>query len=147
MHFSARLHWRFLSRIHKQQIQHGNIFTGVPIRKINDLVHTKLDVSFDYDKQWMYGEEWVTLEPHFYPTDSLTLDAKGMDIKEIAMLKGNSKTPLKYAYDSMQLRITLDKTYKEGEKYTLYLKYISRPNEVKLPGSAAITGCKRIVFY
>jgi len=114
--------------------------------KINDLVHTKLAVSFDYDKQWLYGEEWITLEPHFYPTDSLTLDAKGMDIKEIAMLKGNSKTPLKYAYDSMQLRITLDKTYKEGEKYTLYLKYISRPNEVKLPGSAAITEAKGLYF-
>ena len=80
--------------------------------KINDLVHTKLDVSFDYDKSWMYGKEWVTLHPHFYPTDSLTLDAKGMEIKEIAMVKGNSKTPLKYSYDSMQLKITLDKKYK-----------------------------------
>ena len=34
--------------------------------RINDLVHTKLDVSFDYDKAWMYGKEWVTLHPHFY---------------------------------------------------------------------------------
>ena len=58
----------------------------------------------------MYGKEWVTLHPHFYPTDSLTLDAKGMEIKEIALMKGSSKIPLKYSYDSMQLRITLDKT-------------------------------------
>ena len=87
--------------------------------RINDLVHTKLAVKFDYAKQWMYGQEWVTLQPHFYPTDSLTLDAKGMDIKEISMLNGKSKTPLKYSYDSMQLKIWLDKTYKGGEKYTL----------------------------
>ena len=33
--------------------------------KINDLVHTKLDVSFDYNKAWMYGKEWVTLTPSF----------------------------------------------------------------------------------
>ena len=84
--------------------------------RINDLVHTKLSVKFDYQKQWMYGEEWVTLQPHFYPTDSLTLDAKGMEIKEIALIKGKSKIPLKYSYDSLQLRITLDKTYKGGEK-------------------------------
>ena len=114
--------------------------------RINDLVNTKLSVSFDYDKQWLYGEEWVTLEPHFYPTDSLTLDAKGMDIKEIALMKSNSKIPLKYAYDSMHLRITLDKTYKGGEKYTLYLKYISKPNDLKLPGSAAITDAKGLYF-
>jgi aminopeptidase N len=48
--------------------------------KINDLVHTKLNVSFDYDKAQMEGEAWVSLKPHFYPTDSLSLDAKQMEI-------------------------------------------------------------------
>jgi len=78
--------------------------------RINNLVHTKLDVRFDYANAWMYGKEWLTLKPHFYPTDSLTLDAKGMEIKEIAMMKGNSKSPLKYTNDGMQLKISLDKT-------------------------------------
>lgn len=114
--------------------------------RINDLVHTKLSVKFDYDKQWMYGEEWVTLQPHFYTTDSLTLDAKGMDIKEIAILKGNKKIPLKFSYDSSQLKITLDKPYIRDEKYTVYLNYISRPNEVKEHGSAAISDAKGLYF-
>lgn len=114
--------------------------------RINDLVHTKLDVSFDYDKAWMYGKEWVTLHPHFYPTDSLTLDAKGMEIKEIALMKGNSKVPLKYSYDSLQLRITLDKVYRKGENYTIYINYVSRPNELKEQGSAAITDAKGLYF-
>lgn len=55
--------------------------------KINDLVHTKLDVRFDYKKCYLYGQEWVTLHPHFYPTDTLTLDAKGMDIHQVALHK------------------------------------------------------------
>jgi len=114
--------------------------------KINDLVHTKLEVSFDYDKQWMYGKERVTLKPHFYPTDSLRLDAKGMEIKEISLVKGSSKIPLKYTYDSMQLNITLDKIYKNNEKYTVYINYISRPNELKVHGSAAITDAKGLYF-
>jgi aminopeptidase N len=122
-----------------------NVYRGT-YPKINDLFHTKLAVSFDYNKQWMYGQEWVTLQPHFYPTDSLTLDAKGMEIKEIAIIKGKSKVPLKYSYDSLQLRITLDKTYKEGEKYIIYLNYISKPNEVKEHGSAAITDAKGLYF-
>ena len=114
--------------------------------KINDLVHTKLDVRFDYDKAWMYGKEWLTAKPHFYPTDSLTLDAKGMDIKEVAIMKGASKSVLKYDYDGMELRIKLDRTYKGGENYTVYIDYTSKPNEVKVKGSAAINDAKGLYF-
>lgn len=114
--------------------------------KINALVHTKLDVSFDYGKQWMYGKEWVTLQPYFYDTDSLTLDAKGMEIKEISLVKNKTKVPLKYTYDDQQLRIKLDKMYKGGEKYTVYIDYISKPNERESEGSAAITGAKGLYF-
>ncbi len=114
--------------------------------RINDLVHTKLEVNFDYDKSWMYGKEWVTLHPHFYPTDSLTLDAKGMEIKDLSLMKGNTKSPLKYDYDGIQLRIKLDKMYKAGENYTLYINYISKPNELKTEGSAAITDAKGLYF-
>src|SRR5215212_7118969 len=76
--------------------------------RINDLVHTKLDVKFDYDKSYLYGKAWITLHPHFYSTDSLLLDAKGMDIKEVALMKGKIKSPLKYSYDSLFLNITLN---------------------------------------
>ena len=114
--------------------------------KINDLVHTKLDVQFDYDKQWLYGKEWVTLHPHIKQTDSLSLDAKGMDVKEVAIVKGNSKSPLQYQYDGMTLRIRLDKMYKPAENYTIYLNYISKPNEIKVKGSAAITDAKGLYF-
>ncbi|MEP6616978.1 MAG: M1 family metallopeptidase [Ginsengibacter sp.] len=114
--------------------------------KINDLVHTKLDVKFDYDKSWMYGKAWITLHPHFYPTDSLILDAKGMDIKEVTMLKGSSKTPLKMIYNGMQMRVTLDRTYKGAENYTIYIEYISKPNDLKVHGSAAILDAKGLYF-
>ena len=114
--------------------------------RINDLVHTKLDVKFDYDKSYLYGKEWLTLQPHFYPTDSLLLDAKGMEIKELAMIRGTVKTPLKYTYDGMQVNIKLDKTYKGGEKYTLYFDYVSKPDELKVEGSAAITDAKGLYF-
>ena len=114
--------------------------------KINDLVHTKLDVKFDYTKAWMYGKEWLTLKPHFYSTDSLTLDAKGMEIKEIAIMKGTSRSPLKYNYDGWQLKISLDKTYKAGENYTIYIDYTSKPNDVKVKGSAAINDAKGLYF-
>jgi aminopeptidase N len=114
--------------------------------KINDLVHTKLDVKFDYDKSYLYGKAWITLHPHFYPTDSLLLDAKGMDIKEVALMKGASKSPLKYSYDGMMLNITLNKMYKAAEMYTVFIEYVSKPNELKVKGSAAITDAKGLYF-
>ncbi len=114
--------------------------------RINNLLHTKLDVRFDYDKAWMYGKEWLTLQPHFYPTDSLLLDAKGMEIKELSVIKGTVKTPLKYTYDGMQLKIKLDRTYTAKEKYTLYFDYISKPNDLNLKGSVAIAGAKGLYF-
>lgn len=115
--------------------------------KINDLVHTKLDVRFDYKKCFMYGKEWVTLHPHFYPTDTLRLDAKGMDIKEIAIVKNGKNIPLKYQYqDSLSLAIHLDKKYHSNESYTIYIDYTSKPNELKTKGSAAINDAKGLYF-
>jgi len=114
--------------------------------KINSVVHTKLDVKFNFDSATMNGNEWLTLQPTFYPTDSVRLDAKGMTIKEVSLFNAGVKTKLKYDYDGMQLNIKLNKTYKGGEKYTLYFEYISRPNELESEGSAAITDAKGLYF-
>lgn len=113
---------------------------------INDLVHTKLDAKFDYSKSQLIGNAWITLKPHFYATDSLLLDAKGMEIKQVAIQKGGKNVPLKYKYDGMQLNIDLDKAYKGGEKYTVYIDYIAKPDEYKAQGSAAITDAKGLYF-
>lgn len=113
---------------------------------INDLVHTKMDVRFDYTKAWLYGKTWITLKPHFYPTDSLELDAKGMEIKEVALISGTQKQKLTYKYDGKFLRIRLNKTYTANEKYTVYVDYIAKPNELEVEGSAAITDAKGLYF-
>src|SRR5688572_30940174 len=115
-------------------------------KKINNLIHTKLDAKFDYSKSYLYGKVWLTLKPHFYPTDSLLLDAKGMDIKQIAMVKGGKNTPLKFAYDGLQANIVLDKTYKATENYTIYIDYTAKPDEFQAKGSAAITDAKGLYF-
>lgn len=114
--------------------------------KINNLVHTRLDAKFDYEKSYLNGKVWITLEPHFYATDSLQLDAKGMNIYQVAIVKAGKNIPLKYEYDSLFLNIRLDKTYKKGERYTVYIDYTAKPNEFKANGSAAITDAKGLYF-
>lgn len=114
--------------------------------RINDLVHTKLDAKFDYQKQQLNGKTWITLKPHFYPTDSLRLDAKGMDVHEVAMVNGAKNSPLKYNYDGLFLTINLGKAYRATEQYTVYISYTAKPNEFKTKGSAAITDAKGLYF-
>ncbi len=114
--------------------------------KFNDLVHTKLDVSFDYANSWMYGKAWITLHPHFYATDSLQLDAKAMNISEVSLVKAGKRIPLKYSYDSLSLFITLDRMYKGGENYTVFIKYIAKPDDAGLRKKAAAFESKGLNF-
>jgi aminopeptidase N len=114
--------------------------------KINSLVHTKLDARFDYDKSYLYGKAWLTLEPHFYPTDSLRLDAKGMDIKKVSLFNAGKTKDLAYKYADNFLDITLDKVYKKGQRYTVHIEYTAKPNEFKTKGSAAINDAKGLYF-
>src|SRR5579872_518010 len=114
--------------------------------KYDDLVNTKLEVRFDYDKSYMYGKAWITLKPHFYPTDTVALDAKGMDIHSVAIDNDGKTSPLKYDYDGMILRVHLDRIYKYTEKYTVFVDYTAKPNELKVKGSAAITDAKGLYF-
>jgi len=110
--------------------------------RVNDLVHTKLKVGFDYAKRHLIGEAWITLEPHFYNVSELELDAKAMLIHKVTR-KGKD---LKYEYDGSKLKINLANVYGKGEQYTVYIKYTARPEEVKQEGSAAITDAKGLYF-
>ncbi|NCI47177.1 M1 family aminopeptidase [Sediminibacterium soli] len=120
-------------------------YRAVPT-KINDLVHTKLDASFDYGKSYLNGRVWITLKPHFYPTDSLQLDAKGMNINKVELVKNGKNIPLKYRYDSLFLDVKLDKTYLRDESYVVYIDYTAKPDEFRSEGSVAITDAKGLYF-
>ena len=112
----------------------------------HDLIDTKLEANFDMSKAFMYGKVWLSLKSHFYASNELVLDAKGMEIKEIAIQKRGSKTNLKYDYDGLLLKITLDKVYKGGEAFIIYISYTAKPNEFKTKGSLAITNAKGLYF-
>lgn len=107
-----------------------------------DLIHTKLEVKFDWNKSWMYGKATLTAKPHFYASDSLFLDAKGMQINTVTT--GSQK--LNFKYDGNKLRIQLDKVYKRNEKFQVVIDYIAKPDERKTSGSDAITSDKGLYF-
>ncbi len=112
----------------------------------HDLLHTKLEVSFDWANQHLLGTATLTLKPYFYTQDSVHLDAKGFDIKEVALLEAGKKTALKYAYDQKILGIKLPKPLTRNDKFTLHIQYVAKPNDLPKGGSAAITEDKGLYF-
>ena len=110
--------------------------------KVTVLEHTKLNVSFNFKEKQLNGEAWLTLQPHFYETNKVALDAKAMVIHSVQL--NNAELP--YNYDGLKLLIDLPKKYKKEEKYTLYIKYTARPEKVKQKGSSAITQAKGLYF-
>jgi len=122
-----------------------SIYRATPT-KTHDLVHTKLEVSFDYGKRYLYGKEWITLKPHFYESDSLKLDAKGMEFKEISIVDGKKSIPLQYKYDNEELSIALNRKYKNTEKYTIFINYTAKPEELKSKAGESIVDSKGLYF-
>ena len=110
--------------------------------KINNLIHTKLKVDFNFEKSQLNGEAWITLTPHFYPTSKLTLDAKSFKINEIKV----NNTKAEFNYTDNELTIELGKTFKKGEEYIVYINYIARPEEVTQKGSVNIKEAKGLYF-
>ncbi len=113
----------------------------------HDLLHTTLRVSFDWSKSQMTGEATLKLTPYFYPSSMVTLDARGFDLREVALLQaGGDKIPLTYDYDQEKLSINLNREYKRGEEYSLLISYTAKPNDLPEGGSVAIENNKGLYF-
>ena len=115
--------------------------------RINDLVHTKLNVSFDWEKKHLLGEATLDFKPYFHAQNSVTIDAKGFDIHQIALVNLNgTKTDLKYTYNDLQISIDLERFYNRNEIYTLYINYTAKPDDLLIEGGDAITDAKGLYF-
>ena len=110
--------------------------------KTHNLIHTKLKVDFNFSRQELNGEAWITAKSHYYSTNSFILDAKAMIIHAVRM---NDK-PLVYQYDSQQIQIELPEVFGKDQAFTIYVKYTARPEKVQQNGSAAITDAKGLYF-
>lgn len=108
----------------------------------NDLLHVKLDLRFNWEKEQVLGKATLKLKPYFYPASSVTLDAKGFEIQKITFEGSNQ--PLKYTYENDQIVIQLGRLFTRNEQYSIYIEYVAQPAETG--GSAAITSNQGLFF-
>lgn len=117
-----------------------------------DIIHTKLEVGFDWEKQYLYGKATITLKPYFRPVKEFLLDAKGFDIKEVSLFSkanvpfSNPTKTLTYRYDQNQLSILLDKEYERKDTLKIFINYVAKPNERETKSGNAISSDKGLYF-
>ncbi|MEZ4878535.1 MAG: M1 family metallopeptidase [Chitinophagales bacterium] len=95
-----------------------------------DLIHTKLAVEPIIKNQTVEGKATITLKPHFYNQNELILDAKFMEIHDIGIKKNGLLIPLSYSYDTMQIKIILDKTYSKNDTIKIVIDYTAQPYKI-----------------
>lgn len=107
-----------------------------------DLIHTKLDLRFDWEKEQVLGKATLTIRPYFYSTDRVVLDAKNFKFHRIQFEGQNS--PLKYDYDGQQVSIDLGGKFNRTQEFKLYIEYTATPKETS--GSSAISSNRGLFF-
>ncbi len=116
--------------------------------RTNDLLHTSLDLSFDWENETVNGTAQLKVKPYFYPTHTLELDAKGFEIQSVSLLPSGPASragkSLSYEYDGKKLSIQLDREYTRDQTYELEIKYTAHPKAEG--GSAAINSDKGLYF-
>ncbi|MEM6770213.1 MAG: M1 family metallopeptidase, partial [Bacteroidota bacterium] len=112
-------------------------------KRTHDLLHTRLDLRFNWEKEQVIGVATLKLTPLFKPSNELVLDAKGFTFNSI---KTDTGKTLSYDYggEKQHVTIALDREYKRGEEYTLVIDYVATPEQSG--GSAAITSDKGLFF-
>jgi aminopeptidase N len=105
-----------------------------------DLLHTKLDLRFDWNNEQVLGKATLRFKPYFYPTSTVTLDAKGFEFHKV-QLAGKD---LKYNYDGKKITVQLGKEYTRKEELELFFDYTASPSAEG--GSAAISSDKGLYF-
>lgn len=122
-----------------------NIYRG-SYSRINDIISTRLDLSFSWDSAYVYGKATINAKPYFYSSDELTLDANGFKINNIFLISKDDRQPLRYTYNGKKLNIKLDKTYTRAQIYTIYIDYVAMPNKLKIGEDIASAGDRGLYF-
>lgn len=133
---------------------------------ICDLVHTKLEVDFDWTYSRLNGKATIELKPHFYPTNMCYLNARGMDIKSVKLFEivtANQSQTVKgqkapaavqklvpaqssFKYENDSIKINLGREFTNKENFIVEVVYVSKPDELKEGGSNAISSDKGLYF-
>ncbi len=108
-----------------------------------DLIHTSLDLSFDWLKESVMGTATLKLTPLFYTQTDLQIDAVNFDIHQ---LKVNGQIVTTYTNADNKIDITLPRPYKKEEELKVEINYTAYPTASRNFKGEAITSDRGLFF-
>lgn len=125
----------------------GGVSNKLPIyresyKRVNDLTHTKLEVSFDWAKEEVIGQAELSFQA-IRPNQLLELHAQNFILNDVSL---NGRKLNNFSYDDQVIKIPLDKTYKRGDTFKVSIDYVARPSIGPKSGSSAIASDQGLFF-
>lgn len=120
--------------------------------RVWDIVHSAVALRFNYAKRTADGVAKLNIRPYLQAPDTLVLDAKGMKIDEVSLMREGAPVadPLRFSYDSLQLKIDVRGqnfgTISAPQAREFVIKYTAMPYRAKAGGSAAISEDRGLYF-
>lgn len=115
-------------------------------RRDFDLLHTELDLEFDWERQAVLGKARLRLKPYFYPQKIVSLDAKDYEVGPVYLVEGKELSKLSYRYDEKRLEVYLPKELSAADTVEIEINYTAFPERNAGNGSQAITDTKGLYF-
>lgn len=114
----------------------------------NNILYTRLDVRFDWQRQQLPATAVIKFQPHFYDQNTIELDARGFDIKSVSQVDAAADfsaltteevaksvtKKLEFGYDKTKLTVKLGKAYTRKDTVAIRIEYVARPNDIPAGG-------------
>ncbi len=114
-------------------------------RKI-DIHHLELDLKFGLEKEEVYGKAALTLSAYAQPQDTISLDARGFEIHEVALTIDDSVRVAEYRYNQRKLEILLPFSMGVTDTFEVSVKYTARPSLLERGEGRAISSSQGLYF-
>lgn len=115
-------------------------------KRVFDILHMDLDLSFDYDSQIVLGHVDLHIKPFKYPQRILQINAQDFELGKIFFRQKGDESDLAYSYDEQLIQIYLPRELDERDTFNLSFDYKAFPNRNSGGGSEAIQDTKGLYF-
>ncbi|MEO6834209.1 MAG: hypothetical protein ABI169_18520, partial [Chitinophagaceae bacterium] len=120
--------------------------------KVWEIPHSAVELHFDFEKRTASCKASLQIKPYITAPDTMVLDAKGMRIEKVAILREGTPAMdlLPFAYDSLQLKIDVRGqdfgTITSPKAREVFIQYTAMPYASEAGGSAAISEDRGLYF-
>lgn len=117
-----------------------------PADRTLNVLHMELDLRFNWEEEEVLGTAILTASPYFGALDTLTLDARGFEIKAVSWNQGDSSYSSAYQYDGEKLHLIPTERLRMGDTTKFTIDYIARPTRLEKGDGRAITSAQGLYF-